>query len=408
MCHHSYHVVYPQMPLSEIILSLDSGISVNGEDRPADDGEPGVLKVSAVSEGRFFPEENKAIIAAELSRLTLYAREGDLLISRANTYELIAACGLVERDHPNLFLPDKLWRVVLRDPNRDHALWLLQVLNSPDVRRKLKSRASGTSGSMKNISKEAFLGIPVFRPCYETQRVIATILRRWDVATYTHEDLIAVKLHLKHGLMQQLLTGKRRFKGFASEWKHQCLGSFLTESRIRGSNGAEARKLTVRLYGKGVCPKGGTRPGSNATQFYTRRAGQFIYSKLDFLNGAFGIVPPSLDGYESSLDLPAFDVDKSIDSRWLLYFVTRPGFYRNQLGLAHGGRKARRVNPSDLLKLSIAMPEKNEQVRIADALETLDCEIDMLGKQLDALKCQKKGLMQKLLTGEVRVKPEEE
>jgi type I restriction enzyme S subunit len=98
-------------------------------------------------------------------------------------------------------------------------------------------------------------------------------------------------------------------------------------------------------------------------------------------------------------------VAPSIDSRWLLYFVTRPDFYRNQRGLAHGGRKARRVNPSAFLKLSIAMPEKAEQTCVADVLEALDHEIGLLRKERDAIKMQKKGLMQKLLTGQVRVKP---
>jgi type I restriction enzyme S subunit len=203
--------------------------------------------------------------------------------------------------------------------------------------------------------------------------------------------------------MEQLLTGKRRFKGFSGEWEPVTFGSFLKESRVPGSNGAEARKLTIRLYGKGIVPKSDTRPGSEATQFYKRKAGQFIYSKLDFLNGAFGIIPPNLDGFESSLDLPSFDVEPSIDSRWLLYFVTRRGFYTNQLGLAHGGRKARRVNPKDLLKLSIRVPRRQEQVRIADALQTIDHEIDSLSKELNALKKQKTGLMQMLMTGKLRL-----
>jgi type I restriction enzyme S subunit len=233
---------------------------------------------------------------------------------------------------------------------------------------------------------------------------ICQILDAWDRAIRQTTDLIAAKRRFKQGLIQQLLTGKRRFEGFTQQWGNRQFGKFLTESRIPGTNGNTARKLTVRLYGKGVYPKSDGRPGSNATRFYKRRAGQFIYSKLDFLNGAFGIVPPELDGHETTLDVPAFDVSDSVDSRWLLYFVTRPSFYRNQLGLAHGGRKARRVNPSDLLKLSLDMPEKHEQSRIADALELLDRQIELLGKQLDATKKQKQGLMRKLLTGEVRVR----
>jgi type I restriction enzyme S subunit len=231
------------------------------------------------------------------------------------------------------------------------------------------------------------------------------MLDHWGEQTRRIEEITMVKLHLKRALMQQLLTGKRRFREFDRKaWSQRSFSSFLSESRITGSDGAAARKLTVRLYAKGVLAKRDSRPGSRSTQYYRRHAGQFIYSKLDFLNGAFGIIPDSLDGYESTLDLPAFDIDESVDSRWLLYFVSREGFYRSQFGLANGGRKARRVNPDDLLKVKIGIPEKPEQARIADALQTLDREIDLRRRQLTALKQQKKGVMQKLLTGEVRVR----
>ena len=129
------------------------------------------------------------------------------------------------------------------------------------------------------------------------------------------------------GLMQQLLTGKRRFPGFSEKWKFKQIETFLTESRISGTDGAQAKKLTVKLYGKGVIPKSESRAGSESTKYFRRKAGQFIYSKLDFLNGAFGIIPDELDGYESTLDLPAFDFNESVDPDWFLSFVIREEFY---------------------------------------------------------------------------------
>lgn len=291
------------------------------------------------------------------------------------------------------------WRIVVDESLVDkHFMFhVLEYLTS-----QIEDEAHGAA-ALVHTQKNRVERYRFWFPTISEQRAITCVLVLWDRIIRQLSDLIEAKFRFKQGVTQQLLTGRRRFRQFSSEWKNQAFGSFLTESRVVGSNGATANKLTVRLYGKGVCAKADGRPGSKATQFYRRRAGQFIYSKLDFLNGAFGIVPDELDGYESSLDLPAFDVDESIDSRWLLYFVTRPGFYRNQLGLAHGGRKARRVNPTHLLKLSISVPEKREQVRIADALRTLDNEICLLNAQLNALKQQKKGLMQKLLTGQMRV-----
>jgi type I restriction enzyme S subunit len=129
-----------------------------------------------------------------------------------------------------------------------------------------------------------------------------------------------------------------------------------------------------------------------------------VYSKIDFLKGAFGIVPPELDGYETTLDLPAFDIAADIDPQWLLLFVTRQEFYRNQRGLARGGRKAPRVQAADFLKVGIPVPCKQEQESMAKVIGTLDRNIELLRQELAAVRRQKKGLIQKLLTGEVRVK----
>ena len=90
-------------------------------------------------------------------------------------------------------------------------------------------------------------------------------------------------------------------------WRPTRFRDFLNESRLAGTSGGVAQKLTVRLYGKGVVAKANDRGGSAATKYFKRREGQLIFSKLDFLNGAFGLVPPELDGYESTLDLPCFD-----------------------------------------------------------------------------------------------------
>ena len=79
--------------------------------------------------------------------------------------------------------------------------------------------------------------------------------------------------------------------------------SILTESRYLGTHGAEVRKITFKLYGEGAVAKDQKRVGSGGIAYYHRRADQLIYSKLDFLNGAFALVPAELDGFESTLAL---------------------------------------------------------------------------------------------------------
>lgn len=178
--------------------------------------------------------------------------------------------------------------------------------------------------TIKTIGLGYFKKLLIVLPPLAEQRKIAAILGALDEAIATAERLVTALRERKRGLMQQMLTGRVRLPEFKSvPWKEQTFGTFLRESRIPGSNGAVAKKLSIKLYGKGVQPKADGQPGSEDTRYYRRRAGQFIYSKLDFLNGAFGIVPTELDGYESTLDLPAFDISSEINSTFLLAYVTR-------------------------------------------------------------------------------------
>ncbi|MBC2606088.1 restriction endonuclease subunit S [Pelagicoccus albus] len=278
-------------------------------------------------------------------------------------------------------------------------------LRSSRIQWTVIQEASTQAQPSLSLKQVGDFSIPL--PPLSEQKKIAKILSIWDEAIVTTEQLLANSQQQKKALMQQLLTGKKRFPGFA-EWKTVKLKSFMTESRVPGSSGDVAKKITVKLYGQGVLAKDEKRLGSESTKYYKRSAGQFIYSKLDFLNGAFGIVPSELDGYESTLDLPAFDLNSKVDSSWLINFVSRESFYKSNIGLANGGRKARRVNPKDLLNLKINAPSLEEQKAIAAALNTADAEIATLQQKLDRLKQEKKALMQQLLTGKRRVKVDKE
>ena len=132
---------------------------------------------------------------------------------------------------------------------------------------------------------------------------------------------------------------KLRFPEFKDtpEWVEDKIEHFLKESRVRGSTGDVAKKLTVKLWGKGVFEKDDSLKGSANTQYYRRKSGQFIYSKLDFLNQAFGIIPEYLDGFESTVDLPCFDLNESINPVFFLEYVKREDFYKKLGEIADEG-----------------------------------------------------------------------
>ena len=185
-------------------------------------------------------------------------------------------------------------------------------------------------------------------------------------------------------------------------WTLQRAGAFLSGSQIPGSTGLTAEKLTVKLYGRGVFAKQDRTPGSKNTKYFTRRKGQFIYSKLDFLNGAFGIVPPELDGRESTGDLPAFDIAQDVSPAWLLYYVSRPDFYERQGTSAIGSRKARRVSPMEFLQLELPTPPLAEQKKIAAILSSVDEAIQTTQAVIEQTRRVKEGLLQQLLVEGLR------
>ncbi|MGQ7327550.1 restriction endonuclease subunit S [Streptococcus suis] len=187
-----------------------------------------------------------------------------------------------------------------------------------------------------------------------------------------------------------------RFPGFTDAWKQRKLGEFMKESKILGSKGDIARKLTVRLWGRGVVSKKEIYSGSSATQYYIRKSGQFIYGKLDFLNQAFGIIPPELDGYESTLDSPAFDLLKGINGQFLLEFVSRKEFYYYQGNIANGSRKAKRIHTETFLGMPISLPTLPEQEAIGNFFSDLDQLITLHQRKLDDVKELKKALLQKM------------
>ena len=180
-----------------------------------------------------------------------------------------------------------------------------------------------------------------------------------------------------------------------SDWFLHPLTQHLTESRITGTNGAVAKKLTVKLWNKGVLEKREVHEGSESTTYYKRKAGQLIYSKLDFLNCAFGIIPQQLDGYESTQDLPCFDIN-GVDPCYLLTYLTQRNFYTHFGMIADGGRKARRIGPKDMLSFPLVYPPLSEQKKIAEILQTQDKLIELQQKKIEELKKLKKAYLSKM------------
>lgn len=150
---------YPLVSLGEVISDLENGWSPQCLGRPAKEGEWGVLKLGAVSYGFFDEAANKALPSKLKPISNLEVRPGDVLISRANILRLVGACALVLQTRPQLMLNDKIFRVVFRRESLVLPEFLTEILKTPSVRQQIEANATGTSPTMKNISKPALLDL---------------------------------------------------------------------------------------------------------------------------------------------------------------------------------------------------------------------------------------------------------
>lgn len=187
------------------IATLSGGRNLVADDSSADSAYR-VLKISAVTTGQFRPEESKPLPSDYTPPTTHLVRQGDLLMSRANTAELVGAVAYVHSTPDSLALPDKVWRFAWRDPHSS-PLFYQALMQTPTIRRRISRLASGTGGSMKNISKAKLDQMPVPHVEICRQQEFARLV--CDVKQRRAKTVAAVATH--DALFASLQT--RAFKG---------------------------------------------------------------------------------------------------------------------------------------------------------------------------------------------------
>ena len=192
--------------------TVESGVSVNAADKPVDNSEQyGVLKTSAVSKFVFIPTEHKQVNLEEYGRVSCSVRADSIIASRMNTPELVGACGYVQNNYPNLFLPDRLWQITFKDGLSPKYAWY--YLSGIRVRQYISSLSTGTSSSMQNISQSQYGNIFITIPSIGEQSEIAKYL---DEKCNAVDALIAKKQqylieieNYKKSLIYEYVTGKK-------------------------------------------------------------------------------------------------------------------------------------------------------------------------------------------------------
>ena len=340
---------------------------------------------------------------------------GDFLVSRSNTIDKVGRSTLFRGEIENCSYPDLMMRFRV-DSSLIEPEYLNVYLKSQTAIRYFQRCACGTSGTMVKINKGVLEKLPVFVPPQKVQRFIANTNGIWDRVIYLTEEMIAAKRDLRKGLMQQLLTGNRWFPGSMSEFKEVKIGDVLNVRKEKAipSENEPLYSLTIE---DGITPK---------TERYNREAlvknlAQKAYKKVypqDIVynpsNLRWGAIAISrVEGIV--LVSPIYEIlylaSDQVDMNFLALLLCSERQIRKFACMAEGTLVERMaVKIGIFLKTKISIPENIEdQIRISRFFGILDREIYLLKKKRLALISQKKGLMQQLLTGKVRVKvPEKE
>lgn len=292
--------------------------------------------------------------------------------------------------------------------DKTYPKFLFQFTKSRFFRRLGEVNMVGTAGQ-KRVPTNFLTSTKYIFPPLPEQRKISVFLFTWDKALENTTKLLAAKKKLKQGLMQQLLTGKRRFKEFKDlAWKKRELREFLTPvTRSISKPDTEYTALGIRSHGKGTfLKKIENHKDIMMDTLYEVRKDDLIVNITFAWEGAIAIVKKTDEGALVSHRFPTYVFDRSKVTPDFFRHVILTKKFVHLLGLiSPGGAGRNRVlSKSDFLTLGVSIPPLEEQTKIAGILDALDREINTLEIMFKAIQNQKIGLMQKLLTGQIRVR----
>ncbi|WP_408955807.1 restriction endonuclease subunit S [Natroniella sp. ANB-PHB2] len=264
--------------------------------------------------------------------------------------------------------------------------------------------ANITSGTKMPRANWSFISETMFKiPPKNEQRKISNIISIWDKGIKLKKELIEEKRKQKKGLMQRLLTGKVRLDGFNEEWKEVKLGKVLEERKERGYEDLELLSITSSegVIKRSELDKKNTS-SSNKSKYKRILPKDIGYNTMRMWQGVCGV-----SEYEGIVS-PAYTILKptdTVDSYFMGYLFKLPTiinlFRRYSQGMVNDTLNLRYNN---FKQIKVTIPtDIEEQREIVKILKLQDKEIELLEQEVEALKEQKKGLMQLLLTGKVRV-----
>lgn len=193
---------------SELLADIESGKSPKCEARKAAPDEWGVLKLGAVTRCKFDDTENKALPRDVSPSLRDEVKAGDLLFSRKNTYELVAACAYVFQTRAKLLMPDLIFRFVFKEGVEINPIFIWKLLTCDSQRKAIQSLAAGAAGSMPNISKANLKAVRLPIPPLALQNEFATIVEKGEDLKSRYQNSLTDLEALYGALSQKAFKGE--------------------------------------------------------------------------------------------------------------------------------------------------------------------------------------------------------
>lgn len=243
------------------------------------------------------------------------------------------------------------------------------------------------ASGVPSLSKDTIEKIKVHIPKIKEQQKISRLILLLDDRIATQNKIIDKLQSLIKGIVDCTILRKE---------KNAIVGDVCSISEQIRAEANIDDIITVRLHGNGVCKSSAENLQLGATQYYRRRAGQLIYGKQNFHNGAIGIVPISLDNGITSKDIPSFDIDEmKCNSVYLLAQLQSPQYYKPAEALTTG-TGSKRLKEETFLKMPIVLPNKREQDNIAVLIHRASMNLDYAKRLLELLSIQKQFLLRQM------------
>ena len=357
--------------------------------------------------------EAKPVVKRDYTRLRCPIKKGSIIISRMNTPQLVGECGYVSKDVQGYFLPDRLWQVTNTKDEKYDFRWLNYLLNQYQFKNAIHAVATGTSNSMKNISKERLLEITIPRPSIEEQKIIVEAIGDVETLIYDLRKLIDKRSNIYVGALQSLLSGKIKVSDSPWEKYRICeIGDFyggLIGKTKNDFGRGNAKYITfLNVLNNTVIDTSILEPVQISDEESQNQVlpGDLFFNTSSETPEEVGMCYVLLDSVKNTyLNSFCFGFrlkTKKVNSLFLSYYFNSQEGRKIMRVLAQG---ATRFNLSKdyFSKTEIELPTYRDQTEIAKILSDMENDIRALKKKLSKYEAVKRGMMEELLTGKVRL-----